>query len=165
MDDKYSIKVFDPDKIIFSRGGGGVFQGIVEGKPYEELVIHRSFPFLFTTRYISVRDVKGDELGIIEDIEKLDDESKRELEQELRYRYFLPSVTRVDSVKQKSDLWIWELQTNLGPTGMAMRNLHEHLQFPGGNRVILTDINGKRCEIADWQALDTHSRSQLTDVL
>jgi hypothetical protein len=74
-------------------------------------------------------------------------------------------VTRVDSVKFKSDLWLWELQTHLGPTRMAMRNLHEHLQYPGGGRVILTDIQGKRCEIPDWQTLDAHSRRQLEEVL
>lgn len=165
MDDTYSIKMFDPERILFSRGKGGVFQGIVEGKPFDELVIYRTFPFLYTTQYISVRDVKGEELGIIQDIAQLDEESLKEVEKELQFRYFLPSVTRVDSVKQKSDLWLWELRTNLGPTGMAMRNLHEHLQFPGGNRIILTDINGKRCEIDDWKALDGHSRKQLADVI
>jgi hypothetical protein len=60
---------------------------------------------------------------------------------------------------------LWELQTHLGTTKMAMRNLHEHLQYPGGGRIILTDLNGKRCEITEWQALDSHSRKQLKEVL
>ncbi|MFD0711594.1 DUF1854 domain-containing protein [Paenibacillus sp. GCM10027626] len=163
--DCYDIRMFEPEEVCFSRGPGGVFQGVIDNNTYPELVVYRTFPFLYTTQYISIRDAKGEELGIIRDIRELDKESEQELERELQFRYFLPRVTRVDSVKQKSDLWIWELQTNLGPTRLAMRNLHEYMQFPGGSRIILTDINGKRCEIQDWQALDSRSRMQLTDVV
>ncbi|MFC5407400.1 DUF1854 domain-containing protein [Cohnella soli] len=164
-DDKFDIRILDPEDAFFSRGPGGVFQGVLDGKTYPELVVYRAFPFLYVSHYISIRDAKGEELGIVRDIGELDDESRTELERELQFRYFLPRVTRVDSVKNKSDLWIWELQTNLGPTRITMRNLHEYMQFPGGGRIILTDINGKRCEIADWKALDARSRMQLTDVI
>lgn len=163
--DAYDIRIFEPSHVFFSRGPGGVFQGVIDGKTYEELVVYRAFPFLYTTQYISIRNEKGEELGIVRDLAQLDGESAKELQRELGYRYFLPIVTRVDSVKQKSELWIWELQTNLGPTRLAMRNLHEHLLFPGDGRVVLSDMNGRRCEIADWRALDAHSRMQLTDVL
>lgn len=165
MVDSYDIHLFEPADICFSRGQGGVFQGVVEGQAYEELVIHRTFPFLYPSRFISIRNAKGEELGIVRDVAELDEESRSEIERELQFRYFLPRVTRVDSVKQKSDLWLWELQTTLGATRIAMRNLHEHMLFPGGGRVILTDIYGKRCEIADWRELDGHSRLQLNEVI
>lgn len=165
MQDPYDIHIIEPANAFFSRGAGGVFQGVVDGNVYEELVVFRAFPFLYTTQYISIRDAKGKEIGIIRDIAELDEESGTELERELRFRYVLPRVTRVESVKQKNDMWLWELKTTLGPTRIAMRNLHEHMQFPGGGRIILTDLNGKRCEIQDWQALDSHSRSELSDVI
>lgn len=164
-EDPYDIRMIKPEEVYFSRGPGGVFQGVLDQLTYSELVVYRAFPFVYTMEYISIRDTKGEELGIVRDIRDLDEESAKELERELRFRYFLPRVTRVDNVKQKSDLWIWELQTNLGQTRIAMRNLHEFMQFPGGNRIILTDINGKRCEIPDWQTLDNHSRMQLSDVI
>ncbi|TCM99692.1 uncharacterized protein DUF1854 [Paenibacillus sp. BK033] len=165
MADRYDIRLFKPEEIYFSRGKGGVLQGVVDGKPYEELVIFRTFPFRYASEYISVRTTGGEELGIIRDIAELSAECVAELEKELQYRYFLPKVQRVASVKFKSDLWIWELETHLGDTRLTMRNLHEHLQFPGGNRIVLTDMHGKRCEIADWHLLDAHSRRQLEDVL
>lgn len=163
--DPYDIYILQPDRASFSRGAGGVLQGVIDGISYEELMVHRSFPFVHLRKYISIRNVKGDEIGIVRDLDELDEESRMELERELQFRYFLPRVTRVDSVKQKTDLWLWELQTHLGPTRLAMRNLHEHMQFPGGGRIILTDMNGKRCEIADWQALDAHSRKQLNEIV
>lgn len=165
MEDAYEIRILEPAQAFFSRGSGGVLQGVVDGKTYPEIVVFRAFPFRYTSQYISIRDGTGEEIGIVRDIRELDDESAGELERELGFRYFLPRVTRVDSVKQKSDLWLWELQTTLGPARLAMRNLHEHMQYPGGGRVILTDINGRRCEIPDWRELDSHSRMQLTDVM
>ncbi|WP_435164403.1 DUF1854 domain-containing protein [Paenibacillus glycanilyticus] len=165
MADLYDIRMFKPEEIYFSRGKGGVLQGVVDGKPYEELVIYRTFPFRFASEYISVRTTEGKELGIIRNIAELSAECAAELEKELQFRYFLPKVQHLTSVKFKSDLWIWEIETHLGETRLTMRNLHEHLQFPGGNRIVLTDMNGKRCEIADWQILDAHSRRQLEDVL
>lgn len=165
MADRYDIRILGPDDIYVSRSKGGVLQGVVNGQPYEELIVYRTFPFRYATEYISIRDAKGEELGIVRDIAELNEESIAELEKELGFRYFLPRVTRVDSVKLKSGLWIWELQTHLGPTRLAMRNLHEHLQYPGGGRVILVDLSGKRCEILDSRALDAHSRRQLEEVL
>jgi hypothetical protein len=163
--DPYEINILEPGDVSFSRSKGGVFQGVIEGKAYEEMILFRIFPFQYATQYISVRDAKGDEIGVIRDIDQLDEESQAEMDKELQLRYFLPLVTRIDAVKQKSDLWIWELQTNLGPTRIVMRNLHEHMQYPSVNRIILTDINGKRCEIRDWKALDGHSRNQMKDAL
>jgi len=108
-DDLYDIRIFEPEDVMFSRGPGGVFQGVLAKKTYAELVVYRTFPFRYTTQYISIRDAKGEELGIVRDAAELDEESAMELERELQFRYFLPRVTRIDSVKQKSDLWIWEL--------------------------------------------------------
>lgn len=163
--DPFEIHLLEPDRISFSRSSGGVFQAVIEGKAYDEIVLFRVFPFRYTTQFISVRNAKNEEIGIVRDIALLDRESRMEIEKELQLRYFLPIVTRIESVKQKADLWIWELGTNLGDTRIVMRNLHEFMQFPGNNRVILTDMNGKRCEIRDYEQLDSHSKRQLRDVM
>lgn len=165
MNDPYEIHILETDHVAFSRGPGGVFQGVIDGTVYDELIVYRAFPFVYTSEYISVRNNKDEEIGIIVDTKQLDGDSRDQIDQELQFRYFLPRVERVDSVKQKNDLWVWHLQTNLGATVINMRNLHEHMQFPGEQRIILTDINGKRCEISDWHALDLHSRKQLKDVI
>ncbi|MBP1990637.1 DUF1854 domain-containing protein [Paenibacillus eucommiae] len=165
VNDPYEINVLSPDHVSFCRGAGGVFKGVIGSTAYEELVVCRAFPYTYLTKYISVRNLKGEELGVIVEQEQLDEESRSELEKELSMRYFAPQVTRVDSVKQKSEMWVWELQTNLGPTRLTMRNLHEHMLFPGDSRVILTDMNGKRCEIPNVRALDAHSRKQLKDII
>lgn len=74
--DPYEINIFEPGLISFSRSQGGVFQGVIEGKVYEELILFRIFPFQYNTQYISVRNSKSEEIGVIRDIDQLDEESR-----------------------------------------------------------------------------------------
>lgn len=165
MAGNFDIQMLSKKDILLSRNIGGVIQGIVNGKRYEELIVYRIFPFQYELAYISIRNAQDEELGVVREISDLDRESAAILKEELQLRYFLPKVTRIDSVKNKSGLWLWELQTHLGPTRMVMRNLHEHIIYPGEGWIILTDMNGKRCEIKNWRELDSHSRKQLHEII
>lgn len=46
-------------------------------------------------------------------------------------------------------MWIWQLETDAGLMRMTMHNLHEHVQLHGANRILLTDMSGRRAEIRD----------------
>ncbi|MGG4394756.1 DUF1854 domain-containing protein [Paenibacillus thiaminolyticus] len=58
-----------------------------------------------------------------------------------------------------------KLETDAGLMRMTMRNLHEHVQLHGANRILLTDMNGRCAEIRDLQALDGASKKWLKEVL
>ncbi|WP_374019056.1 DUF1854 domain-containing protein [Paenibacillus thiaminolyticus] len=72
---------------------------------------------------------------------------------------------RIVQVRQHHDLWIWQPEPDAGLVRMTMRNLHEHVQLHGANRLLLTDVNGRRAEIRDLQALNGASKKWLKDVL
>lgn len=165
MAEHFDIRMLKQEDILLSRNKGGVIQGTVNGTYFDELIVYRCFPFQYESSYISIRNAKDEELGIVRNVGELDKESASILMEELELRYFLPKVTRIDSVKNKSGLWLWELQTNLGPTRMAMRNLHEHLLYLEDGWIIITDMNGKRCEIKDWRVLDSHSQKRLHEII
>lgn len=160
-----SVRLLHPQEVQFYRSVNSVLQGIIGKKTYNELIVYQTFPFRYPGKYISIRNVNGGEIGIVRDIRELDDRSKSELELELRLKYFLPLVKKIISIKQKVDLWIWHVDTHIGPMRMVMRNLHEHLLYPGDGRIVLVDMTGRRCEISDWRLLDTHSRKQLKDII
>jgi hypothetical protein len=157
--------LLEPGAVSLSRSKGGVLCGVIDGKSYAELAVYRAFPFSYPDRYISIRTVEGDERGMVGAIAELDPESAEELGRELELRYFLPRVERIERVDFRSDLWLWDLHTHLGPTRLVMRNLHEHLHYAGDGRIVLSDQSGKRCEIADWRRLDAHSRKLLSELL
>lgn len=161
----HEVNMLNPTQVYFYRSSGGVLQAVINGETYEEVHLFRSFPMKYSLQYISVRNKKGEELGIIEDVQTLEDDSLALIEEELQYRYFLPKVLRIEKIKQKAELWFWDITTNLGETSIIMRNLHDHIHFPSENRMILIDIDGRRCDIENWRQLDSHSQKLLQDVL
>lgn len=161
----YEIRLLSPEHIRFMRSDGGVLEMEYEGERHPEVLLFRTFPLSKHEQFLSVRNGKGEEIGLLEQLSDLEQSSQDEVRQELRLRYLVPSVTSIDRIKQFPGMWVWELQTTLGPVKMSMRNLHEHIQNVGPDRLLLSDIDGNRCEIFDIQALDASSRKQLLRVL
>lgn len=56
--DPYDIHFLQPADVMFSRGPGGVLQGVIEGALYDEILVYRTFPFKYTSQYISIRNAK-----------------------------------------------------------------------------------------------------------
>lgn len=73
-------------------------------------------------------------------------------------------VIRTVQVRHHHDLWISQLETDADQMLMTMRNLHEHVQLHVADRLLLTDVHGRRAEIRDLQALDGASKKWLEDV-
>lgn len=194
-EDVYEVNMIDASKVAFQLTSGGVLAMLEKGdeasrpggadgasgasevseqiaaalaekqSEYGEIILYRTFPFSMVNRFISVRTVKGEEIGVIADLADLDADSQTAAYEALSIRYILPKVIRVESIKQNPGMWTWQLDTTLGPINLVMRNLHEHVQMIGNGRILLTDINGNRCEIPDISSLDTQSRKQLNRVL
>jgi hypothetical protein len=165
MTEGYDIVLLDPKTAKFNRTPGGVLSLHTGSADYAEVLLFRAFPLSMQDRFISVRTPKGDEIGMIADVSELEEASRMEVLQELQLRYMIPRVTRIDKIKQLPGMWVWNLQTTLGPIKLSMRNLHEHVQSVGRGRLLLSDLDGNRCEIADIDALDAGSRKQLNRIM
>lgn len=48
---------------------------------------------------------------------------------------------------------------------VIMRNLHDHVEAVGSDRMVLTGIDGRTCEIVSIGGLDRQSRRQMAKVL
>jgi hypothetical protein len=165
MCDAYEIALLDPAGVNFKRSPGGTLILEYEGAVYQEVYLYRAFPLSNRTQHISVRTPKGDEIGMIADLAELDGESRLEAEKELRLSYMIPQVIRIEKIRQNPGMWVWHLQTTMGPVKMSMRNLHEHVQVVAHGRWMLSDLDGNRCEIACMEELDAHSRKQLSRIM
>ncbi|WP_413303291.1 DUF1854 domain-containing protein [Bacillus sp. 1P10SD] len=165
MRDSFDITILNPKTVSFTRSQGGLLQAVINNEMYSEIVLHQAFPFSRPARYISVWTKDDHELGIIQDIEELDYESKSEIEQELRIRYIIPIVTKILSINEESGLWIFQLVTDRGDLKLFMQNIHEHIQLIGTKRMVVTDMDGNRCEISDIHLLDSHSQRELQKII
>ncbi len=159
------MRVLDPATVSFFRNAGGVLQAEVEGTVYPELLLLRCFPLSDANRFLSLRTGEGKELGLLADLAQFARDSRRAVEQELKLRYFVPKVERVEKIRQRPSLWIWDVQTDHGPLRLRMRNIHEHVKTPAPGRMVLNDPEGTQCEIADITRLDAHSRKELKKIL
>ncbi len=164
MSEQYAITYFDPKELQFFYDDGTTIHFEYRDKVYHNVSIFRTFPFSRPYEYISIWD--GDtELGVIKSVEQLNAESVTVLKRELHVRYVVPEVKKILSIKEEPGLWIFELDTDRGPLKLIMRNIHEHLDLLPPNRIIITDMDGKRCEITSYKELDMHSRRELSKVI
>ncbi|WP_127579020.1 DUF1854 domain-containing protein [Paenibacillus koleovorans] len=161
----YEIELLTPDEVRFVRRPGGMLGMEYKGVSYPEVLLYRTYPLSKSEQYLSVRQPKGEEIGILERLSDLDPASQAEVRTELRLRYLIPTVTRIVKIKQYPGMWVWELETSLGPIKLSMRNLHEHVQMIGADRILLSDLDGNRCEIPSVERLEPASQKQLSKIL
>ncbi|MCZ8512198.1 DUF1854 domain-containing protein [Paenibacillus filicis] len=165
LQDPYEITMLEAEDVWLHRNAGGILQATIRGIDYNEVHLYRCYPFSKPDEYISIRKPGGEEIGIMRRLEDLESTSRQEARRELNLRYLIPRITHIEKIVQNPALWIWKVDTTLGAMTLALRNLHEHLQSPAPGRYLISDIEGRRCEIPNIDELDPHSRKQWNKIL
>ena len=118
------------------------------------------FPLTYSDHFISfveVKDGKKDkEVGMIEDLKKLDAQSRKVLKTELKRAYFMPRIKKINTMKETHGLMKFNVETNKGQREFETKYKEDIRRMPGG-RVIIKDSDGNRYEIKDYQKLDDKS--------
>ena len=162
IDDSYfKLRFLDPEEVEFFRVADALRMTIVGDRSCLRVVPMYSFPLSMRDQYISLRDMEGDELGMIKNLDELDKDSRKLLEEELRRRYFTPVIREIKSISDKFGIVEWEVETDRGPKKFLTRSLHDSLKEAGAG-FIITDMENNRYEIRDYSHLDARSASILT---
>jgi hypothetical protein len=157
----------EPEKIKFRHDGENLTVMLSDGTFYPRVTLRRCFPFSTNGLYITVRTPdtekdRGEEIGIINGIEKLDGESFKALNEKLKLQYFVPVIKKVNKVKEEYGFINWQVITDRGYKEFTMRdNVISTTRQISANRWLLIDINQARYEINDDGNLDEHSRALL----
>ena len=153
------VKFLSPKEVRIWRDRWGRLVAEVEGKEYTEIGITLAFPFTRADNFLVLRDAQEGELGIIKDYRRLDRTSRDILDEELPKIYFIPKITRINSLKgERGGLLLFDVKTEKGPRTFEVRS-REHMRVLPGRRVILQDVDANRYEIEDLNKLDRHSQS------
>ena len=145
----------------------------IERNAFEELVVQlpdgtvhtkvepvRSFPVSETTRYIALLDNEGIEIGIVEDVNKLTPASRDILMEELQKRYFMPKITKINSLDGQYGVTNWDVETIQGNVEFGLRTRYDIVTLESG-RVLIKDADGNRYEIENCNKLDPKSMALL----
>ena len=163
--DPWELHQIQPSELTCQRTLGGTLAVKLGGQVNSGVEVTQAFPRSSPGRFLAFFDREGQELGMLDDLATLDAASQEAILTELRLRYVRPVVTSIARVRQEPGSWTFDLVTDRGPMRLCVRNLHEHLVGLGADRMILTDVDGRACEISSIHALDAHSRRELGKIL
>ena len=155
------LRYLDPARVRFTREGARIDVVIAEAALITNVSVFRAFPLSAPGGYLSIRNEKNEELGLLADPAQLDAASRSILEAELRRRYVLPVVRSVIQIRERFEILECRVETDRGTCQFSTRNLRENVLRPQPNRYILTDVDGNRFDIPDLRALPLASQAQL----
>ena len=157
----YEDFLLDPQKVRFSRSERGSLILKLDGEEYTNLKIRRAFPLEESDRYIGVFAAEDQELGIIEDPQQLDDQSRQALLEELDKIYFQPQVLAFDELDEEFGVLRGQIETTSGPRQLEIRGYRTNVRMLSGSRAVIEDVDGNRYLIANWRALPRRTREIL----
>jgi len=160
-DNIFKLNYLDPQKVRLFRQGDVLRCTIEEDKSCLRVVPMRSFPISIRDLYISLRDMKGNELGIIKDPEDLDKESRKLLEDEIQRRYFTPVIRKIKSIRDKMGVIEWEVETDRGTKKLLTRSIHDSIEEISSG-LMIKDMENNHYEIRQSE-LDPASAAILSE--
>lgn len=138
---------------------------IEEDRSYTRVKVVRAAPLSHPDRYISLLDLKDEEVCMIPALKELDAEMRAIVEEELDRRYLTSTVLEVLSVRNEFGTSYWDVQTNRGQREFVIQNVAENAQWLGDHRLLLIDVDGNRFEIPRLDELDKRSLGFIEQVL
>jgi hypothetical protein len=116
--------------------------------------------------YITLLDSHEKELGFVRDLEEIDEDSRRALEECFAEYYMIPKIQKVLKCVDKFGTLKWTVETDRGVITFDIRNRHSDIKhLHGTSRVIIRDSNDNRYEIPDVENMDPHSAHLLFSYL
>ncbi len=157
------IRLLTKDNAVFARNGGGFVSLKTGGKEYARVGIYLTFPLTCPEEYISVReaDEKAREIGMIEKLSQLEKEQQEMIREQIRLRYFMPSITKVLDVKEEYGYAYWNVVTTFGACRFTTQMSGDAVIHLSDSRLLVTDIDGNRYEIPDFYQLSVMERKKL----
>ncbi|MCD7827362.1 MAG: DUF1854 domain-containing protein [Clostridiales bacterium] len=131
------------------------------GETFKNMELRRMFPVSGKDNYIAVIDSDGEEQAMIRNVNNLDAESKKVVNECLEEYYMIPRITRFIEMTDKYRIWMWTAETDKGTVKFEIRNPNASIKALSNNRVLIKDANDNRYEIPDYTKLDKRSRKMI----
>lgn len=134
---------------------------------FERVIILRTYPVTNPDELLSVRapksrsSGKGEEIGIVGNINDFPKEQVELVKAELDKRYFIPVITRIHSVKEKYGRSYWDCETTSGRRSFIIGNPYSDIHMLEDGRLLVEDIDGSNYTITSLASLDKVSQKKV----
>ena len=167
--EEYSFEpvYLDPEIVHLEYEGENLTFSMGEGFYLPRVTLRRCFPLSHDETLVLVKvpeseENRGYEVGILRDLDKLDETSQAAIARELRFYYFVPVIQRIENIKEEFGFQYWTVQTDRGIKEFVLRdNIVSSTRQVAPRRWLLIDINQARYEIHDLERLEKHSQDMI----
>jgi hypothetical protein len=163
---RHPLEFLDPAEVSLARDQHGLT--LTAGtRVIPGLVPVRSFPYSGPHNCIALRDASGVTVGILENLDGLDQTSARLLQEVLTEQVLSPEILEVVDLQHHDRKYFWTVETSCGPRTFTTRLNMSELAVtctPSGELVVRAD-DGIRFRIRSLSALSARSRELLMPVV
>lgn len=152
-----------PVEAKFSATEGGFISLDLNGEHCDRVKVVRLFPFTDANKYLSIREYGGasKEIGIIEDLDAMPEETKSLIEHQLTLCYFTPVISKIYSIKDEYGYAYFHVLTDKGECKFAINMGSNAVSKLSDTRLIIQDVDENRFEIRDTDALTQKEKRML----
>jgi len=147
--------------VRFRRNAEGKVLLCVDGAEQVVAGVVSAFPLTHRHTMVSLRGADGEEIGILDDVGRLDEDSRRIIRQELDRSYFMPRITDIMDLSESMNVEEWKVQTDKGPHTFLVRGARRNVRRMGRRRLVIKDVDGNRYDIPDWMSLPPYAQKLL----
>ncbi len=153
-----------PDKCIFSVNPSGFLAAEIDGKAYKRVILTRALPLSSPNEYICISDIEKNEVGIIEKIADFSPGQQKLINSELSQRYYCPVIEKIESIKEKMGNFYFDVVIGGVKKSFAVKDITKSIR-QHGDAIDVTDIDGNRYRITDFDSIEAKSRRKLEPYL
>lgn len=156
------LTILDCSKLRFYKDEGNFISLEYDGKTYFNVRLTRLIPFYSDTTYISVaydnEDGEFTEIGVIKDMAELSEEQFKLLDEYLKYKYYMPEIKKVYSIKDNSRGFIFvDIDTTSGRKTICIRDWYSNFRMLSEKLLYAVDVDGNKYACHDIDSLDRKS--------
>ncbi|MBO4592069.1 MAG: DUF1854 domain-containing protein [Eubacterium sp.] len=151
------------EKDKFQQTEGGFVSLDYDGVHYDRVKVVRLFPFSDADKFISIREHGNGEreIGIIEDLAAMPEDTRDILNQQLSLTYFTPVIEKIYSIKDEYGYAYFHVMTDKGECKFAINMGSNAVAKLSDVRLIISDVDENRFEIRDVEKLTQKERRML----
>lgn len=153
LSDAAQIRYLTPANCMFYKTTGNMLAVKADEEEFPVVYLHCSFPHKNDRIYISVRTGDNKEVGMIQSIDDFPAETASLLEEQIRVRYYTPSITKVIKIREEFGYSYWETETTAGACRFTVRAGGTNVKPVTDCKLLITDVNGNRFVIEDVEQL------------
>lgn len=163
VEEMTSLNYLTKENAIFERTEGGFVRLEYNGQKWDRVQVIRLFPFTDPNQFISIRTVseRSKEIGVIENLNKLDKDTKKMLEEQLNLHYFTPVIEKIMDIKDEYGYAYFHVLTDRGECRFTINMGGNAVARLSDSRLLITDLDENRFEIRDVFALSSKEQRKL----